>query len=162
CSPGMGAGTRSTARTRRTFSPRPSCSSGCRARPAAEPSRRGGSPVRAPHTPLLSFIVPSQGQMTDLWFSAPALLGDARGEYVLVDSGQANCPGNVARGYWPTARVLDLPGCHPVDRGAAVREGVRVASAPWMAILAPAAIVSERFLAEVLARRAEGIFLTAD
>jgi hypothetical protein len=111
---------------------------------------------------LLSFLVPSQGQMSELWFSAPSLLGDGRVEYILVDSGQADCPGHVARGYWPTARVVDLPGCHPVDPGQAVRAGARVANAPWLAVLGPAVIVSERFLPAVLARRAEGVFLTAD
>jgi hypothetical protein len=111
---------------------------------------------------LLSCIVPSQGQMSELWLSAPPLLADARVEYVLVDSGRYECPGHVARAYWPTAKVVDLPGCHPVDPGQAVRAGARVAAAPWLAVLGPAVIVSERFVPAVLALRAEGVFLTAD
>jgi len=118
--------------------------------------------MREPHRPLLSFIVPSRGQMGELSFSAPPLLVNGRVEYVLVDSGRAECPGHIARCYWPAAKVVDLPGCHPVDPGRAVRAGARVAAAPWLAVLGPAVIVSERFLSAVLALRAEGVFLTAD
>ena len=84
-------------------------------------------------------------------------------EYVLVDSGRhANAPATSPARYWPAAKVVDLPGCHPVDPGRAVRAGAHVAAAPWLAVLGPAVIVSERFLPAVLALRAEGVFLTAD
>jgi hypothetical protein len=82
-------------------------------------------------------------------------------EYVLVDSGRYGCPGHVARAYWPTAKVVDLPGCGPVDPGQAVRAGTGVAAASWLAVLEPAVIISKRFLPAVLAQRAEGVFLTA-
>jgi hypothetical protein len=112
--------------------------------------------------PLLSVIVASRGHMGALWHSAPPLLADERVEYILVDSGRDECPGHVARAYWPAAKVVDLPGRHPVDPGRAVRAAGRVATAPWLAALGPEVIVSERFLPVVLALRADGVFLTAE
>jgi hypothetical protein len=110
---------------------------------------------------MLSCIVPSPGHMDKLWLTAPPLLADTRVEYVLVDSGRYECPGHVARAYWPAAKVVDVPGCHPVDPGRAVQAGARVAAAPWLAVLGPTVLVSEQFLPAVLALRAKGVFMTA-
>ncbi len=118
--------------------------------------------MRAPPGPVLSVIVPSHGEQVELSLSGPPLLADGRVQYVLIDSGRHACPGQVARAYWPAATVVDLPGRDPVDPGEAVRAGADVATAPWLALLGPRVIVSERFLPAVLAHQTEGVFLTAD
>ncbi len=106
--------------------------------------------------PLLSFVVPSPGDMSELRFSAPPILAEEQVELVLVDSGVYSCPGHVARANWPAARVIDLPGPHPVDPGLAVRAGVQAAAAPYVVVLGAEVWISVPALLKVVERLEDG------